>query len=360
MFAEKHYPDIIAPEELDMYLASGWYRMGQTIFTTHFLCFDRTYYSAIWVRLALEGYTFRKSLRKIINKNQRDFRTQIGKAEISPNKERLYQKYKASFKGLLAPSLKDSLLDGEEHNIFNTYEIAVYDSDQLIALSYFDVGISSAASITGIFHPDYDKYSLGFYTMLMEIDFCLQSDLQYFYPGYVVPGYPRFDYKLRIGPVEYYQLSTSQWQDYSEIQEHNIPIISMEQQLVAMQQYLRHHDISCTKFYYPLFESNLFGFWHAPYFDYPVFLLCSPREKTNHFLILVFNPRVNAYQLLHCTLFDDLQFYFNEQYTNSFDAKHNFLKLLVIEDIIITSHSPLTILETLLEQGAIRNWQKGY
>ena len=40
------------------------------------------------------------------------------------------------------------------------------------------------------------KYSLGFYTMLLEIDFGIKSGAEYYYPGYVVPNYFKFDYKL--------------------------------------------------------------------------------------------------------------------------------------------------------------------
>ena len=147
MFAEKHYPEVMIPEELDAYLAKGWYRMGQTIFTTHFLCFGRSFYSAIWIRLPLQGYQFRKSLRKAFRRNQQRFRHRVGPASITPEKEQLYRRYKASFPGILAPSLKDSLLDGEDYNIYNTYEVAVYEGSKLVALSFFDLGKNSAASI---------------------------------------------------------------------------------------------------------------------------------------------------------------------------------------------------------------------
>jgi arginine-tRNA-protein transferase len=39
MFADKHYPENLNLWELDQYLEKGWYRMGQVIFTTHFLFF---------------------------------------------------------------------------------------------------------------------------------------------------------------------------------------------------------------------------------------------------------------------------------------------------------------------------------
>ena len=92
MFAEKHYPEILRPEELDTYLERGWYRMGQTIFTTHFLCFGEHFYSAIWVRLPLKDYRFRKKLRKVIRRNTRQFKTDFRRAFLDRERERLYQK----------------------------------------------------------------------------------------------------------------------------------------------------------------------------------------------------------------------------------------------------------------------------
>ena len=347
MFAEKHYPEMMIPEELDAYLAKGWYRMGQTIFTTHFLCFGRSFYSAIWVRLPLTGYRFRKSLRKIFNRNRREFQVTTGTASINAEKERLYRRYKSSFSGVLAPTLRDALLDGEDFNIYQTQEVRVYDGDRLIALSYFDLGEHSSASITGIYDPEYEKYSLGFYTMLEEIHYSQEAGLLYYYPGYVVPDYPRFSYKLRIGEVEYYSLPHQAWRPYQNLAPPQVPIKLMERKLREMAQYLAHQGVVAELLYYPLFEANLFGFWHAPYFDYPMFLLCTQRKNKRKFLCLVYNPRSSQYELLVTSLFDDLQLYFNHSYTASFDKRYNFVELMVVESSLRSSAEPQEIMELL-------------
>ena len=333
MFAEKHYPDMMVPEELDAYLARGWYRMGQTIFTTHFLCFNHQFFSAVWVRLSLDGYQFRKSLRKLIRNNQIEFQTEIRRAFIDSEKEELYQKYKASFKGVLAPSLKDSLLDGEDFNIYDTMEVSVYKNKQLIATSFFDQGKDSVASIMGIYDPDYQKNSLGFYTMLMEISFCLKHELPYYYPGYIVPGYPRFDYKLRIGDVEYYDLQTYKWQAFSKLNPQDIPLTKMRNKLGLLGRALEKEKAAVQVQYYPLFEANLFGFWRAQYFDYPIMLNCLPKQS-NYFLLCVFDVHENAYILYQCSPFEDLHFYFNESYLKSFDPKNYFTSLVIIDQVL--------------------------
>ncbi len=360
MFAAKYYPDRLAPQELDSYLERGWYRMGQTIFTTHFLCFEAAFYSAIWVRLDLKDFSFRKSLRKKRNQNGRRFRHVIRPATISAEKERLYQRYKANFSGLLAPSLKDSLLDGEDYNIYTTYEVAIYDGNKLVGLSYFDLGEKALSSITGIYDPSYQKYSLGFYTMLLEVEFGLQERFRYYYPGYVVPGYPRFDYKLRIGPVEYFDLPTGSWTPYEKLSAEAVPLTRMSARLKELQHQLRAVDIPARIYYYPFFEANLFGFWRMPFFDYPIMIAKEVRHPENpNYYVIVFDPRTQQYQLLFCTLFDEVQFYFNESYARSFQSEEYFTELLIINHIVESSPEVSAILRAYQSASKQRSPGRG-
>jgi len=330
MFAKKHYPDTLLPHELDELLARGWYRMGQTIFTTHFLCFGQEFYSAIWVRLDLQGYRFRKSLRKIIRRNKEAFNYKIQPAEITEEKEKLYQKYRTSFSGMLAPSLKESLLDTEDTSIYNTYEVQIFVDDRLVALSFFDLGKNSLSSITGIYDPDFRKFSLGLFTMLLEVEYGRENGYRYFYPGYVVPGYDRFDYKLRIGEVHYYDLTTKGWLPYAQLQKELIPMTRMREKLQDLAAALNKVNVPHKILMYPLFEANLFGFWMATCLDFPVFLWCYPSNNPEEYLLIVYDPRVTAYRVLNCSQFDDIQFYFRESYTKSFDQDVFFMELLVM------------------------------
>jgi len=347
MFAAKRYPEFISPEELDQRLAEGWYRMGQTIFTTHFLCFGEDFYSAVWIRLPLREYRFRKSLRKIRRKVKEAFTINIQSARITEEKEELYRRYRNNFPGMLAPTLRDSLQDGEAHNIFNTYEVCIYDGDRLIAASFFDLGSHSLASILGIYHPHYRKYSLGLCTMLEEIEFGMQQGFDYYYPGYIVPGYSRFDYKQRIGDTEYLDIRDNAWHPISEMEEEDIPIVRMEKRLWEMQRTLQQWGIKASVKYYPLFEANLFGFWRIPFFDYPVMLLCSLPPRQQNFFVVVFDPRVEAYQLLRCNNFDDIKFYFNEAYTNAFTGNQYFMDLIMIEMVLAAGTNREAIAKTL-------------
>jgi arginyl-tRNA--protein-N-Asp/Glu arginylyltransferase len=338
MFAEKHHPEQLSPEDLDNYLSKGWYRMGQTIFTTHFLSFDARFYSAIWARLPLESYEFSKSLRKIMRRNSAHFRTYVAPGSLTLKKEALYQKYRAGFPGILAASLRDSLLDGGKHNIYNTYEITVYDGRKLVACSYFDLGVTSAASILGFYDPEYSAYSLGLYTMLAEINYCMQQGMSWFYPGYVVPGYHRFDYKLRIGAVEYFDLGNKGWLPYAGMTQ--TPMQTMEQQAERLHQLLKSVRLPSRLMYYPLFEANLFGFWAAPYLEFPIFVLCAAPPRDSGYILAVYDVRDAQYKLLRCSPFEDAGFYLNDAFLKNFSPERFFLELLVVQETLLQSSNP--------------------
>lgn len=347
MFAAKHYPDSLSPEELDLYLARGWYRMGQSIFTTHFLCFGEEFYSALWIRQDLRGYTFRKSLRKILRKNDRAFEVRIGPGLINRDKEELYQIYRQDFPGVIAPSLQDTLLDGGHRNIYHTYEVAIYDQGQLIGLSYFDLGRKSAASIIGIYHPEYRKHSLGIYTMLKEMEYCMERDFHYYYPGYVVPGYARFDYKARIGAVDYYDLHARQWLPFTDLNPDTVPLYQIRNKLTELHQLAAKTGLDTQLQYYPLFEANLFGYWHKPFFDFPVLLQCDLGRVEEGYYLVVFDPRTQLYRLLFCSPYEEAQFYFSESYANTFEHPRYFLELLYIEEVLEASPAPGLIIHAL-------------
>ncbi len=346
-FAEKHYPETLLPEELDYYLSKGWYRMGQSVFTTHFLCFAQEFYSALWIRLPLKERTYSKSLRKNFRRNKEKFKVRVSPASITHEKELLYHRYKLNFPGILAPSIKDSLLDGEENNIFSTYEVTVRDGNRLVALSYFDLGRRSAASIMGIYDPEYRQYSLGIFTMLVEIEFCRQAGLSHYYPGYVVPGFQRFDYKLRIGEVEYFDLNRQNWYPYQKLHPKIIPLQRMEERLFNLLKFLLRNDFRAKKKKYPLFEANLFGYWNTEFLDYPVFLQFYPDHPFNEVLIAVYDVWDSQYKIWACSKFEEVHFYFNESFIGNFDRNRFCLDLLVPETLISIGNNPENLLRDI-------------
>ena len=112
------YPEILRPEELDRYLAMGWFRMRQSVFTCDILLKEYSVHNTVWIRTPLQGYNFSKSLRKLMRRNNRRFSSTLTPFFISYEMEELYQIYRAGFKGDLSETLHLSFY-GEDYILEN-------------------------------------------------------------------------------------------------------------------------------------------------------------------------------------------------------------------------------------------------
>ena len=338
MFAQIEYPARLQSEELDKYLEMGWFRMRQTIFTTNFLHFNKRFYSAIWLRVALDSSIYDKRYQKL-SKLNKGFRTEIkklGNRRVSKQQELLYEAYRAGISFEVSPSLQELLIGSQAYNRFNTYEINIYDGSNLIATGFFDLGKISAAGITCIYDPQYKKFSLGKYLMYLKMDFCKQQHLEYFYPGYVVPGYTPFDYKLEIGQtsLQYLQLSTQQWLPYSPQVPVPDPLQEMLKKLIALHYHLTTKKIHNAVFYYKYFEANLDPYYNGnDLFDYPVFLLCFPATDALYYSMVVYDVADAKYLLLQCSSFINIGL----QHDSNIFFESDLLK---VESILFATAAP--------------------
>lgn len=307
MLTQFHYPKAISPTILDDYLAKGWYRMGQSIFTTKLLCLEGEMYSTVWIRLDLRNYTFRKSLRKLYKKNSQRFRIESGDFKLDEETEALFQKHRVRFEGFVSPSLRESLLDSQNGNIFNTKEFKIYDGDQLIAASFFDLGKNSVASIMGLFDPDYEKHSLGFFTMLLEIQYCQKQDLDFYYPGYVVPRYPNFDYKLRIGDTEYYDLQKSAWLPLDILNKGELPAEKMYLKLKEVYQKISDKGIEPVLWTYPFYDKMITGIEDYSFLQTPLFLLC--KKRGSQYFVVAYDYQTQLFKFGVYEVFEELNYY---------------------------------------------------
>ena len=243
MFTQTHFPTSIEPLTLDEYLSMGWFRMGQTIFTCHYLFVEGDLFPTVWIRQDLSRFEFRKSHRKLMRKHQRKYTILVREAIMDKEKDELFQRHKHRLTKPVPENMKDYLLDGGESNIYATQEICVYDGSKLVAFSFFDLGRNSLASIMGVFDPEYEKESLGYYTLLREIAWGIENGYEWYYPGYVVPGYDRFSYKLRTGPAQYFDTYSDQWYPYADLTVDKLAVSRLKQRMGVVHQLLRELDM---------------------------------------------------------------------------------------------------------------------
>lgn len=206
---------------LDSYLANGWYRYGSHIFTIDTFSENGTIYPVYWIRYSTSAVKLGNKHEKII-KRCSGFQVMIRPFALTEELEQLHDLYFLNIEFTTSVTIKE-LLEDTDNNIFDSYLIEIRDGEKLIAAGIFDGGKESIAGIKNFYHPDYKKYSLGKMLMLLKHRFCVRSGLTYYYPGYIAPGNPRFDYKMFLCPdaTEVFDATTQSWVGYQHFVEKN-------------------------------------------------------------------------------------------------------------------------------------------
>ncbi|MBS1557866.1 MAG: hypothetical protein JST69_03985 [Bacteroidetes bacterium] len=212
-------PFILSKETLDSLLELGWYRMHQSMFTcSHVHMGDL--YRVHWLRYDLNEIQLRSSHKKIRKRAKKFHHTIEDLKVISHRHALLHASYRSSIDFDASLSIQDCLFGEAEDfiNIFDTKCISVYDQDKLIAAGYFDVGKNSAASILHFYDPHYSRFSLGKYLILSTLDFLYENKILYYYPGYVVEGLPKMNYKLFLGEEQahYFHPASATWKRFDK------------------------------------------------------------------------------------------------------------------------------------------------
>lgn len=211
LITHKLEPDSLSRAELDQFLERGWYRIGRAMITTDYLVNEGKLRSTIWTRADLRAHQWKPSLRKLMARNGRRFRVEVGPLRLDDAHEALYQRYRAMLGGARMETL-DGVLGGEEgRRLFDTREVSIYLNDALVAFSWFDVGETSVESLIGVYDPDHRKHGLGFYTMLVEMAYAAEQGMRFHYSGYVLSEPSNLDYKRRVGPLDYLDPTSGRW-----------------------------------------------------------------------------------------------------------------------------------------------------
>jgi arginine-tRNA-protein transferase len=237
-------PDFLPAEDFDDYLARGWYRMYQYLFTvTHWLNGDTFEMDRVWwLRYDVSKTLVHASHKKILKKAAHFTVTVDPYQQIEAEDAELYSRYRAwiSFDGY--DSLSKCLYnDGENMELFDTWAISVRDGERLIAKGLIDLGSNAVMAKVSFYDPEYVKFSPGKLLMLLETQFMRQQGYQWYYPGYVIVGRPKFDYKLFLGreTAEFFDPEDETWKPFcASIMEPEIR--TEEEELELIHHFIRH------------------------------------------------------------------------------------------------------------------------
>lgn len=216
---EEFYSDLLAHDELDLALSLGFRHFG-----IHFYRYDVNFHHGkkvhvLPLRINLENYKKSKSQKKIWNKNL-NFQTKIEKTIITDEILDLFNRHKARFKEYIPESIYTFINKESPEKIpCEMNQILVLDKNKIIAVSFLDIGNISTSSIYAMFDPEYENFSLGIYTMLLEIEYSIETKKNFYYPGYAFEEPSFYDYKKQFHGLENYNYYTNIWSVY----ERNFP-----------------------------------------------------------------------------------------------------------------------------------------
>lgn len=340
MIVELYTPRALSPSRLDRLLASGWFRARDYLFRSEVICLDGDVSSVINIRTRLDGYQMSKSLRRLLRTNNELFRVEVGPMSLDAEKERLYQLCKPRFKGMIVRELSDFFVGESRPYTFNTRQLCVYAGDRLVAVSFFDTGKNAIASLLGLYDPEWKNHSLGLYTLALELELAISERRRFFYPGYIIDGATTFDYKLRLGNLQYYSWDTNRWYDYKRVSRELFLGQNIRERLLAVQQHLDQYRVPYRKMLYPLFSLSYLGFFAMlPYVKSPVFLACYPENHQGGYLTLSYDPDEGRY-ILGVTQEEYFDGVDDVDVSEEFMGEGSTQKLLRYEEIIFAHENP--------------------
>ena len=326
----------LSGDELDRYLQRGWYRIGPTMMTCRFVHFDDALRTAVWTRLDLQGYRFRKSHRRTLNRVEREMTIEVGMPSLDDEHEAVYHAYRTVARGERSATLLDFLYGDRDpsRDVFDTREVSFRTRDgQLAGFSWFDIGTTAIQSLVGVYDPAHANLSLGFASMLAEIRWAQRRGMRWFYPGYVLPGAPAMDYKLRVGDVEYLH-PTGDWRPWADLDLSVLPTEVLDHQLAEAAACLDDRGEPYERFVYPMFEAPA---WHSNLStcltEPLVLLLPGPSDRSPR--VLYWDLDREAYRLRRCVRASAIARSARDE-----SAEGTPVELLVVVEDLATRESP--------------------
>lgn len=273
MFVHMRFQNRLAPERYDQFLAAGWFRGASMLYRMDVMCIDGAVNSVVNVRLPVGGFACSKRQRKLISRVERRLHVAVRPAPPVPDEahEALYAAHRGRFRGHVHATLHDFFTAGQEEVAFETWEVGIYDGDVLVGMSYFDAGGTALASLLAAFHPDYAAYSLGTYTMLREVAHAQATGRTLYYPGYILDHSSMFDYKLRLGAMEFLGRDRV-WHPYALFAPEATAGAAVERATAALEARLRQAGIGYRRWLYPGFALGHLARWEGRFVRLPLFL----------------------------------------------------------------------------------------
>jgi len=195
----------VEENELDELLVAGWRRFATYYFRPECVgC-----YKCQPIRLPVNDVVLSKSQRKIYRKNN-DVRVVFKPKTYSEQIYKLYLKHSERFN---QTSTEDDFIQVHYTDSCRSFQSEYYIEDTCVAVGFLDQSSDGLSSSYFFYDTDYKYRSLGFFSIMKEIEECKRLGLPFYYLGYYIEENHFMSYKNSFYPHQIMDWKTGEWMD---------------------------------------------------------------------------------------------------------------------------------------------------
>ena len=158
----------------------------------------------VQIRIPVADFRPTRSQRKAFKRNAA-LVISTGPLTFSEEKYEIYNRYlEFQHPGSRQSDDKQGFKDFLYVSPIDTIEVSYTNPEngKLVAVSIMDLATNALSSVYHYFDPDYEKCSLGVYSVVAEIELAKRWGIPYYYLGYWVEGASTMAYKANYTPHE--------------------------------------------------------------------------------------------------------------------------------------------------------------
>jgi arginine-tRNA-protein transferase len=191
-------------KEIDSFFSNGWRKFGIYFFKPE--CGDCQ--DCIPLRVIVNDFHSSKSQRRVLRKGSL---IELNFSDLN-YKEEIYDIYKMhSLIKFGKETDREDFISSFYNPSCPSIQSEYYLNGKLFAIGFLDVSSEALSSIYFAYYPDFEKYSPGTFSVLMEIEFAKSLGLKYYYLGYYIKNNKSMSYKNSFFPNEKFNWGSGLW-----------------------------------------------------------------------------------------------------------------------------------------------------